>query len=696
MTAKVADVRNPNFVAIVFAGLIALQTLGFLVLGTGRVGISVSLVILVAHNLLALVCACIAFRRARSVAALFWFLYGVSLLTLLIPTAFGAYDAVFERSSLSASTWRVLYCLYGAPILMMLFLPETDRDRLKSEVFLDLFQVAIVVGLTFSTFFLLPVQQMLPAAALLRNVSLSNIESFFLILAVFVRLLFARLPATRSLLFRLGLFLLFCAIVTYIGNWLDLHHRTSMSIWFNLGWALPYVAGGLITITWSAPTAVSYVRAPTSFLSFLGTNLVLVALLLSIDLLMGQWQAVHGKILAVIAVAASLLAFAVRLALTQYSQQREIVQRRAAQDELFAANETITGLLSDARIETSGITQISELGSLLQACSSRDEAFRVIPERLGRLFPGTCGAISVLNASKDRAESAANWGIRPPFNQTFAPDECGSLRRGCAHALPAGDSSVRCTHLQAESSSVCVPLIANGEAIGVLSIQNDDKSSDAATDSAGFDRRKQLASAVAEHIALAISNLNLREALRLQAIHDPLTGLHNRRYMQEFLEREVLRARRKRRPLALMMIDVDNFKRYNDTFGHLAGDEALCFVGDTLLRAIRADDLACRYGGEEFSLILPECSLHQATVRAEEIRAQLKVLHIERANEIPGLLTVSIGVAAFEETTDQGSLLLRFADDALYQAKRAGRDRVVVARSASGAPEPVATPTTQS
>lgn len=693
MTAKVADLRNPNLVVAVFGGLIVFQAFGFLVLGTGRAGKGVSLVILVAHNLLALACAWIAFRRARNVAALFWFLYAVSLLTLLIPTAFGTYDTVFERSSLSASTWRVLFCLYGAPILMMLFLPETDRERLKSEVFLDLFQVAIVVGLTFSTFFLLPVQQMLPADALLRNISLSNMESSFLMAAVFVRLLFARVPGTRNLLFRLGLFLLVCAVVTYIGNWLDLHHHTSISIWFNLGWALPYLVGGLVAVTWSAPAAVSSIRAPTGFVSFLGANLVLVALLLGIDLQMGRWKAAHGKILTAIAVAASLLAFTVRLALTQYCQQREIVQRKAAQDKLFAANETITGLLNDARIETSAITQISELGSLLQACSSRDEAFRVIPERLARLFPGTSGAISVLNASKDRAESAAKWGKRLPFNQTFAPDECWSLRRGCTHALPAGDSSLRCTHLQAEGSSVCIPLNANGGAIGVLSIQNDDEHCDDSTDSDGFARRKQLASAVAEHIALAISNLNLREALRLQAIHDPLTGLYNRRYMQEFLEREIIRSRRKQRPLALMMLDVDNFKRYNDTFGHPAGDEALRFVGITLLRAVRADDLACRYGGEEFSVILPECSLHQATVRAEEIRTQLKALHVERASEIPGVVTVSIGVAAFEETTDQGNLLVKFADDALYQAKRAGRDRVVVAGSATGAAQLAATPT---
>ena len=277
--------------------------------------------------------------------------------------------------------------------------------------------------------------------------------------------------------------------------------------------------------------------------------------------------------------------------------------------------------------------------------------------------------------------------MRSSLNQTFAPDECWSLRRGCAHDLPASDSSLRCTHLQAVGSSVCIPLIANGEAIGVLSIQDDAQPSEVSPspDSKGFGRRKQLASAIAEHIALAISNLNLREALRLQAIHDSLTGLYNRRYMQEFLEREIYRARRRHRPLAVMMLDLDNFKRYNDTFGHPAGDEALRFVGEVLLGVVRADDLACRYGGEEFSLILPECSLQQAAVRAEEIRTRLKDLHMKRATEIPGIVTVSIGVAAFDETTDKSNLLLKFADEALYKAKRAGRDRVVVAPPATGA-----------
>jgi diguanylate cyclase (GGDEF)-like protein len=130
-----------------------------------------------------------------------------------------------------------------------------------------------------------------------------------------------------------------------------------------------------------------------------------------------------------------------------------------------------------------------------------------------------------------------------------------------------------------------------------------------------------------------------------------------------------------------MLLDVDHFKRYNDTFGHASGDEALRFVAETLLFNVRAEDLAVRYGGEEFVVILPECSLQQAALRAEEIRTRLKELYVARPGELPGPVTASIGVAAFPVTTDQVELLIKSADEALYQAKHEGRDRVVVARS---------------
>ena len=160
----------------------------------------------------------------------------------------------------------------------------------------------------------------------------------------------------------------------------------------------------------------------------------------------------------------------------------------------------------------------------------------------------------------------------------------------------------------------------------------------------------------------------------MQAVRDPLTGLYNRRYMQEFLERELHSARRKHRSLAVMMLDLDHFKRYN--FGHSAGDRALAALGETLLRSVRAEDSR-----------LPECSLLQATVRAEEICKRLKEYRDRPDQQATDALTVSIGVAAFDETTDRVDLLLKFADDALYQAKHAGRDRVVGARPAAALPE---------
>jgi diguanylate cyclase (GGDEF)-like protein len=689
-------------VGLTFAALMAGQILGFLLLGTGRAGCGFAESVLVLDSLLALACAGIAFRRAQGLAALFWFLFASVLVVLLIPTAFQAYDSLTGQTTLSDSTWRLLYCLYGAPILMMLFLPENYHGaQVKSEIILALVQIAIVVGLVYSTFFFLPARNMLPADALLHNITISDAQSLLLLIAVVVRLQFARVPGTRRLLLRLALFLMVCALATFLGDWIDLHHYLTASAWFNLGWAVPQAAAALVAITWVPAADLEAAPPATNFLGFLGTNFALVSLLCCVGLLTDRWKAAYGSVLADVAIAASLLAFTLRLALTQLHQQQEIVQRHAAQKRLNTSHQRIGGLLEVARRQTAEITQISELGSVLHACATREEVFRLIPERLRRLFPGFSGSVALLSASGNRVQSAAEWGMLFPADQIFTPEECWALRRGRTHAQSGGGTNGRCTHLRGEGPSVCIPLIANGEAIGILAIQEDDRlhdhppspsESDADVDSDAFARRRQLATTVAEHIALAVANVNLKEALRLQAIRDPLTGLYNRRYMQEFLERELHSARRKRRPLSVIMLDLDHFKRYNDNFGHSAGDQALAAVGEMLLRTVRAEDIACRYGGEEFTLILPECPLSEATVRAEEIRKRIKEYHSpqvqpKRPDRPAANLSCSIGVAAFDETTDRVDLLLKFADDALYQAKRAGRDRVVVARPAAALPE---------
>jgi diguanylate cyclase (GGDEF)-like protein len=183
--------------------------------------------------------------------------------------------------------------------------------------------------------------------------------------------------------------------------------------------------------------------------------------------------------------------------------------------------------------------------------------------------------------------------------------------------------------------------------------------------------------AVAERISLALANLRLREILRGQSLRDPLTGLFNRRYMEESLERELRRAARNNHSVALLMLDVDHFKRFNDTFGHQAGDTLLRSLGDFLTKRTRGQDSACRYGGEEFSIILSGVSVEAAKKRAELLREDLKHLTIEHVGQVLGSVTLSIGVAAFPGHATSEALL-KAADQALYRAKAEGRDRVVV------------------
>jgi diguanylate cyclase (GGDEF)-like protein len=189
---------------------------------------------------------------------------------------------------------------------------------------------------------------------------------------------------------------------------------------------------------------------------------------------------------------------------------------------------------------------------------------------------------------------------------------------------------------------------------------------------------RRLAAVLAKQVALSLWNLKLRESLRNQSICDPLTGLFNRRYMEESLEREFSRANRHKSSVAIVMLDLDHFKRFNDTFGHQAGDELLRALGDLLKKNTRSQDIACRYGGEEFALVLSDSSLEGAYKRAEILRQQVKQLSVEYDGKTLGAVSVSMGVAVFPDHGTTMGDVLRASDQALYSAKREGRDRVSV------------------
>lgn len=197
----------------------------------------------------------------------------------------------------------------------------------------------------------------------------------------------------------------------------------------------------------------------------------------------------------------------------------------------------------------------------------------------------------------------------------------------------------------------------------------------------GSEARQRLAHVVGEQLSLALANLKLRETLRDQSIRDPLTGLFNRRYLEETFERDLQRAARNHSSLGVIMLDVDYFKSFNDTLGHEAGDAVLRELGGFLARCIRGADIACRYGGDEFVLILPDSPLEMSQRRAEELREGVAALPVHFRGRPLGPTTVSLGVAAFPDHGLDKEALLRIADAALYRAKHEGRNRAVTASS---------------
>lgn len=338
---------------------------------------------------------------------------------------------------------------------------------------------------------------------------------------------------------------------------------------------------------------------------------------------------------------------------------------------------------------SSEITLLSELGSLLQACTSTEEAYGVIVQFGPKLFPTSPGAVCVLSASRNLVEAVAVWGESPSGEAVFTPESCWALRSGRVHFVDEPKSSLLCRHLinSRAAAHLCAPMMAQGDALGILHIQG---GRDVQGRPEGLeDSKQQLAMTLAEQIGLALANLKLRETLRVQSIRDPLTGLYNRRYMEESLERELRRAARNYRPLGAIMLDLDHFKRYNDTFGHDAGDSVLREFGNFLQTRVREEDIACRFGGEEFVLILPDTSLEVTQQRADQLREGVKHLHVQHRGQALGPVTASLGVAVFPEHGASSDDLFRAADEALFQAKAQGRDRVVIGKPVQQVPETV-------
>jgi diguanylate cyclase (GGDEF)-like protein/PAS domain S-box-containing protein len=361
----------------------------------------------------------------------------------------------------------------------------------------------------------------------------------------------------------------------------------------------------------------------------------------------------------------------------------DLTEQRQAEIALTQANEDLQAAMAEVGQTNKEMGLLGKMVELLQICQAPDEAYPIIGQFTHELFPEISGALYSLNSSKNLLTAVNQWGSGH-IGTILGPLECWALRQGRSYRCGQTSNASfhpRCHHIPAGiiGSHLCLPLTAQGETLGLLYLEKISEGTNGAESENDFSKSQlKLAKTLAEHISLSLANLKLRETLRYQAIRDTLTGLFNRRYLQETLAREIHRAQRQETTLGVVMLDVDNFKIFNDTYGHEAGDKLLAVLGRYLRGCIRAEDIACRYGGEEFTLILPDVPPEILKERAETIRIGVTNLEVLHQGKILEGITVSLGLSYFPQYGTVPETLLQAADAALYQAKKNGRNKVVM------------------
>nr|WP_314075872.1 CHASE domain-containing protein [uncultured Roseococcus sp.] len=355
-------------------------------------------------------------------------------------------------------------------------------------------------------------------------------------------------------------------------------------------------------------------------------------------------------------------------------------ERRDHARELQSANARLTELLHSAEARTQEIALLTELSGILQSCIKPEEVFAAVRGYAARLLPDEAGALYLLSPARDHVTLGTSWGDLKAGASSFAPDSCWALRRGQPFPLSDASRGLVCEHVAPHSAelpdgSVCLPLIAQNNLLGLLYREP----GVAGPEGAGARLAStQLATMLAEQVSLSIANIELREQLRGQALRDPLTGLHNRRFLHEALARETARVVRNGSTLALAILDLDHFKSINDSYSHETGDAVLRGLGDILRQVAGPNDVVGRLGGEEFLILMPGAELAAARARMETLLDAIRALRVPWPGGVLDGITASIGLALFPLNVERGEGLTEAADAALYRAKAEGRDRVVV------------------
>lgn len=356
----------------------------------------------------------------------------------------------------------------------------------------------------------------------------------------------------------------------------------------------------------------------------------------------------------------------------------QLLLRRVA----VALREQQRAQFTQTRDSREQIQELFAMTDMLQAAETYEDAAAVLMATARRLLPGYGAALYIFNNSRDRLDLARAWDMPEGVvaQEMLSPANCWALKRGKPHINAPHEMTLCCAHHGSQVASVELPMMASGQLHGLLILTH------AEIDGA-FDRLmdiRRMGRALSDSMSLALSNIALREKLRTQSLRDPLTGLYNRRYMEDALERFVSLGSRNGGSTAVVMLDLDNFKRLNDDHGHAKGDAVLRDVAAQIVGALRPTDVICRYGGEELVAILPDCSLEDALEKAELLRERIESL----SGSHECAISASLGVATVPETATSATDILPIADAALYAAKKAGKNCVLASERRSGRDAP--------
>ncbi|WP_454785359.1 diguanylate cyclase [Legionella sp. WA2024007413] len=342
--------------------------------------------------------------------------------------------------------------------------------------------------------------------------------------------------------------------------------------------------------------------------------------------------------------------------------------------ELTRSNNLIKRNNEELKEREHAMMLINKINEKLQMCQNISEAYSLINETVDELFTGWRGGIVIADPTSGELKTVTEWGDKKTLKLSFHSDECWAIRSGTIYIVDKFRTHLDCRHYISNeiSKSLCIPLIAVGKFIGILNLNSEKNTA------VSNYYHQQLVITLSEVIALSFANINLRDSLRDQSIHDPLTGLFNRRYLEERFPTEIERAIRNKSIFSVGMIDIDFFKNFNDRYGHAAGDEVLKKLAVSLMENFRGYDVIFRFGGEEFLVILIDNSVSKASERMNFFREQVKKTSITFKHINLPPITISIGLV--EAPTEGTSLeeIARKADIALYHAKENGRDRVEI------------------